>query len=399
MTNATANAATAVMPTYGRIDLAFERGEGAYLIAADGRRWLDFATGIAVNTLGHCHPGLVAALTAQAGKLWHCSNLYGVPEQARLAERLCAASFADKAFFCNSGAEAMEGVIKVARRYHHGRGAPERWRIVAFEGAFHGRTLATLAAGGNANALEGFGPPADGFVHVPFGDAAAVRAAAGPETAAILVEPIQGESGIREPAGGAGFLAELRAIADENGLLLLFDEVQTGIGHTGSLFAYQQAGVAPDVMGLAKGLGGGFPIGAVLATDAACAAMTPGSHGSTFGGNPLAAAAANAVLDAVQAPGFLDRAAEVGAYLFERVRAAAARHPEVIESVRGRGLMLGMVCKAANADLVAEMRARGVLLVPAGENVARMLPPLTIAREHVDEACAALEEACAALAR
>ena len=264
---------TAVMPTYGRIDLAFERGEGPWLVTADGRRYLDFATGIAVNTLGHGHPRLVTALTEQAAKLWHCSNLYHIPGQTRLAERLCAASFADKVFFCNSGAEAMEGVIKLARRYHHGRGAPERTRIVAFEGAFHGRTLATLAAGGNEKALEGFGPPMDGFTHVPFGDAGAARAAVGPDTAAILVEPIQGEGGIRAPADPR-FLAELRAIADDAGILLLFDEVQTGVGHTGKLFAYQWSGVAPDAMGLAKGLGGGFPVGAVLATDAACAAMT-----------------------------------------------------------------------------------------------------------------------------
>ena len=388
---------TAVMPTYGRIDLAFERGEGPWLITADGRKYLDFATGIAVNTLGHCHPRLVSALAAQAEKLWHCSNLYEIPEQTRLAERLCAASFADKVFFCNSGAEALEGVIKTARRYHHARGAPERFRIVAFEGAFHGRTLATLAAGGNEKALEGFGPPVEGFDHVPFGNASETRAAIGPETAAILAEPVQMEGGVRAPAGDR-FLAELRAIADEFGILLLFDEVQTGIGHTGKLFAHEWSGVRPDVMGLAKGLGGGFPIGAVLATDEACAAMTPGSHGSTFGGNPLAAAAANAVLDVVLEDGFLDRAAETGAYLFERVRAVAARYPGVIESVRGQGLLLGMKCKVPNADLVAALRERRVLTVPAGENVARMLPPLAIAREHVDTACGALAEACAALA-
>ncbi len=387
---------TAVMPTYGRIDLAFERGEGPYLITADGQRFLDFATGIAVNTVGHCHPHLVSVLTAQAEKLWHCSNLYHIPEQTRLAERLCAASFADKVFFCNSGAEAMEGVIKVARRYHHGKGAPERYRIIAFEGAFHGRTLAALAAGGNEKALEGFGPPVDGFTHVPFGNANAVRDAIGPDTAAILVEPIQGESGIRTPAG-VRFISELRTIADEFGLLLLFDEVQTGIGHTGRLFAYQWHDVAPDVMGLAKGLGGGFPVGAVLATEAACAAMTPGSHGSTFGGNPLAAAAANAVLDIIQKDGFLDGVVETGALLFNSVNKVAARHPQIIESVRGQGLMLGMCCKVANMDLVAAMRERGVLLVPAGDNVARMLPPLTIDRTHVEEACSALEEACTAL--
>jgi acetylornithine/N-succinyldiaminopimelate aminotransferase len=301
---------SAVMPTYARIELAFERGEGPYLFATDGRRYLDFATGIAVNALGHCHPHLVAALAEQAAKLWHCSNLYRIPGQERLAERLCAQSFADTVFFCNSGAEALEGVIKVARKFHHHNGAPERYRVIAFEGAFHGRTLATLAAGGGAKGLEGFGPVVEGFDHVAFGNSNEVRAAITPETAAILVEPIQGEAGIR-PAESR-FLRDLRAIADEFGILLLFDEVQTGIGHTGKLFAYQWHGVEPDVMGLAKGLGGGFPVGAVLASDRAAAGMTAGSHGSTFGGNPLAAAAANAVLDVLLEGGFLDRVVAVG---------------------------------------------------------------------------------------
>ncbi|MFP6759645.1 MAG: aspartate aminotransferase family protein [Alphaproteobacteria bacterium] len=386
---------SAVMPTYGRIDLAFERGEGPYLFDADDRRYLDFATGIAVNTLGHSHPRLVAALTEQAGKLWHCSNLYNIAGQTRLAERLCAESFADKVFFCNSGAEAMEGVIKTARRYHFAKGSPERFRTICFEGAFHGRTIATIAAGGNAKALEGFGPPADGFDHVSFGNANEVRATIRPETGAILVEPIQGESGIRPP--GAEFLAELRAIADEFGLLLLFDEVQTGIGHTGKLFGYQWHGVAPDVMGLAKGLGGGFPIGAVLATDEACQGMVPGTHGSTFGGNPLAAAAANTVLDVVLEDGFLDHVIAMGDSLHAAVGQVAADHPKVLESVRGRNLLVGIKCVVPNMNVVAAMRDRNVLLVPAGENIARMLPPLNIEQSHIDEAVSALADACAAL--
>lgn len=383
---------SAVMPTYGRIEIAFERGEGAYLIATDGRRYLDFATGIAVNTLGHSHPRLIAALEEQSKKLWHCSNLYRIPEQERLAERLCAQSFGESVFFCNSGAEAMEGVIKVARKYHSANGNPERYRMIAFEGAFHGRTLATLAAGGNEKALDGFGPVMDGFDHVPFGNANAVRAAITGETAAILVEPIQGEAGINPAADR--FLAELRTIADEFGVLLLFDEVQTGIGHTGKLFAYEWHGVTPDVMALAKGLGGGFPIGAVVATEAAAVGMVPGTHGSTFGGNPLAVAVGNTVLDELLADGFLENVTNMGKYLHTRVGDVAARYPKVIESVRGQGLLLGMKCAITNMDLVADMRERGVLLVPAGDNVARMLPPLIISEAEVDEAVSALEASC-----
>ena len=385
---------SAVMPTYGRIDIAFERGEGPYLIAPDGRRYLDFATGIAVNVLGHSHPALLAALAGQSDKLWHCSNLYRIPEQERLAERLCAASFGDTVFFCNSGAEAMEGVIKLARKYHSAAGKPERWRIIAFDGAFHGRTLATLAAGGGAKALEGFGPVVEGFDHVAFGNANHVRAAITGETAAILVEPIQGEGGIN-PASER-FLAELRQIADEFAILLLFDEVQTGIGHTGKLFAYEWHGISPDVMGLAKGLGGGFPVGAVVATEAAAAGMVPGSHGSTFGGNPLAVAAANAVLDVVLGDGFLDHVVAIGERLHGRVREVAGRHPAVLESVRGQGLLVGIKCAVANGELVSAMRERGVLMVPAADNIARMLPPLIIEEAHVEEAVAALEAVCEA---
>jgi len=388
---------SAVMPTYGRIEIAFECGNGAYLVATDGRRYLDFATGIAVNTLGHAHPRLISALEEQSKKLWHCSNLYRIPEQERLAERLCEHSFGESVFFCNSGAEAMEGVIKVARKYHSASGNPQRYRIIAFDGAFHGRTLATLAAGGNEKALDGFGPVMDGFDHVPFGDANAVRAAITGETGAILVEPIQGESGVNPAAND--FLAELRTIANEFAILLLFDEVQTGIGHTGKLFAYEWCSVTPDVMGLAKGLGGGFPIGAVVATEAAAIGMVSGTHGSTFGGNPLAVAAGNAVLDEILADDFLENVKAVGKYLHSRVGDVAARYPNIIESVRGQGLLLGMKCAITNMDLVADMRERGVLLVPAGDNVARMLPPLIISETEVDEAVSALETSCQELER
>src|SRR5215213_4275715 len=296
---------SALLPTYARVDLAFERGEGCWLVATDGERYLDFSSGVAVNSLGHAHPHLVEALTRQATQLWHVSNLYRIPEGERLAQRLCEASFADTVFFTNSGAEAMECVIKMARKYHSANGAPERYRIITFDGAFHGRTLATLAAGGQKKHLDGFGPVVDGFDQLPLDDVAAVRRTVGPQTAAILIEPIQGEGGVRTPS--TQFLKILRQICDEHGLLLIFDEVQTGMGRTGHLFAYQRVGVAPDIMALAKGLGGGFPIGACLATAAAAKGMTAGTHGSTFGGNPLAMAAAHAVLDVVLADGFLER--------------------------------------------------------------------------------------------
>ena len=297
-----------MLPAYARVDLAFERGEGAWLIATGGERYLDFASGVAVNALGHSHPHLVAAITEQAAKVLHVSNLYRIPEGERLADRLCAASFADTVFFANSGAEAMEGVIKIVRKYQSANGRPERYRIITFEGSFHGRTLATLAAAKNAKHTDGFGPMMDGFDQVPLGDIEAVKRAIGPETAGILIEPLQGEGGIR--AAPPQFFRALRALCDEHGLLLAFDEVQTGLGRLGDLFGYQLRGVTPDVMGLAKGLGGGFPIGAVLGTAEASKGMTPGTHGSTFGGNPLAAAAGNAVLDVILKPGFLEQCAK-----------------------------------------------------------------------------------------
>ncbi|MGE5504181.1 MAG: aspartate aminotransferase family protein [Actinomycetota bacterium] len=376
------------MPTYARADLAFERGEGVYLYASDGRSYLDFHSGVAVNALGHCHPRLVEAVREQAGKLWHCSNLFKVPGQERVASILTGNSFADTAFFCNSGAEAVECAIKTVRKYHYENGAPERYRIICATGAFHGRTLATIAAGGQEKHLKGFGPPVDGFDHVPFGNLNALRAAIGPQTAGILVEPVQGEGGVI--AGDPDYLRRLRATADEFGLLLVFDEVQTGIGRTGRLFAYEHAGIAPDVMALAKGLGGGFPVGACLATEKAAKGMIAGAHGSTFGGNPLAMAAAEAVLSVVLEPGFVERVDRVSKLLRTRLDDLAARFPAAISEVRGLGLLTGLKTTAPNAEVVAKLAENGLLTVPAGDNVVRLLPPLIIDESHVDEAVAIL---------
>ncbi len=383
----------ALMPTYARAPLAFERGEGAYLDGADGRRYLDFAAGVAVNALGHAHPHLVEELKAQAEKLWHVSNLYEIPEAGRLAERLTAASFADRAFFCNSGAEAVEGMIKLARKYHHHAGHPERARIITCEGAFHGRTLTTLSAAGNPKHLEGFGPPSEGFDQVAFGNINELRAAIRDETGAILVEPIQGEGGIR--VADLDYLRALRAVCDEFGLLLLFDEVQCGMGRTGKLFAYEWAGIAPDATALAKGLGGGFPIGAFLATEEACAGMVAGTHGSTFGGNPLACAVGNAVLDVLLADGFLASVDRVARGFRARLEELAARHPELFAEVRGVGLLLGLRCVVPNGDMMARLREQGLLTVAAAENVLRLVPPLIIEESHVDEAMGILERVCA----
>ncbi|MCZ6510070.1 MAG: aspartate aminotransferase family protein [Alphaproteobacteria bacterium] len=387
----------AVMQTYGRVPIAFERGEGAYLISTDGERYLDGAGGIAVVSMGHSHPQLVAALTEQAQRLWHVSNLYEIPEQSRYAERLTAACFADAAFFCNSGAEAMEGAIKLARKYHAVNGAGERYRAVTLEGSFHGRTLATLGAAQNPKHLDGFGPPADGFDIVPPNNLNALRAAIGPQTAAIIAEPLQGEGGIR-PLENEYFQA-LRATADEFGVLLVLDEIQTGFGRTGKLFAHEWAGITPDIMACAKGIAGGFPCGAVLATERVAAAMSPGTHGSTFGGNPLAMAVANATLDILLEDGFLADVERIGALLGDGLVALTERYPEIIESVRGSGLMLGLVVRAphTNGDLGNRAREHGLLTVVAGENVLRLLPPLIIREPEVEVVLAALDSACAAL--
>ena len=386
-----------LLPTYARVDLAFERGEGVWLYTAAGERYLDFTCGVAVNALGHCHPHLVEALTEQAKKVWHVSNLYRIPEGERLAERLCAASFADTVFFQNSGAEALECCIKMARKYHAASGQPERYRIITFDGAFHGRTLTTIAATGNPKYLEGFGPPVDGFDQVPFGDIEAVKKAIGPQTAAILIEPIQGEGGVRVPP--PNFLRALRELCDRNGLLLIFDEVQTGIGRTGELFCYQRAGVAPDIMALAKALGGGFPIGACLATAEAGKGMTAGTHGSTFGGNPLAMAVANAVLDEVLKPGFIDHVREMSLLLKQRLAEIKDRHASVISEVRGEGLLIGLRMIPPASAMVDELRAEKMITVAAGENVVRLLPPLIINEAEIGEAVAKIDRACARLAQ
>jgi acetylornithine/N-succinyldiaminopimelate aminotransferase len=384
------------MPTYARADLAFERGEGSWLFATDGRRFLDFGSGVAVTALGHAHPHLVAALKEQAGKLWHCSNLYRIPGQEKLAERLIARSFADTAFFCNSGAEALEACIKLARKYHDETGNPGRYRIITVEGAFHGRTLATIAAGGQAKHLKGFEPAVEGFDQVPFGNLNELRAKIGPETAAILIEPVQGEGGIRPLE--TDFLKGARHAADEFGLLLMMDEVQSGMGRTGKLFAHEWAGVAPDVMALAKGLGGGFPVGACLATEKAAIGMTAGTHGSTFGGNPLAMAAANAVLDVMLEPGFLESVDEKGRLMKRRLEETVAPYPGLVKGVRGRGLLLGLVCQIPNDKLSAALLAEGLISILAGDNVLRLMPPLTVSAAEIEEGCAKIGRALKTMA-
>jgi acetylornithine/N-succinyldiaminopimelate aminotransferase len=381
-----------ILPTYNRIDLVFERGEGAWLTTKDGERYLDFTAGIAVNVLGHAHPHLVAALAEQAGKLWHTSNLFRMEGGEKLAKRLIAATFADTMFFTNSGAEALECAIKMARKYQSANGHPERYRIITFEGAFHGRTLATIAAGGNAKYLEGFGPAMPGFDQVPFGDLEAVKAAITPETGAILIEPLQGEGGIRNAPWQ--LLRALRALCDEHGLLLVLDEVQCGVGRTGKFFAYEWAGIEPDIMAVAKGIGGGFPVGACLATEEAAKGMTAGSHGSTYGGNPLAMSVANAVLDVVLEDGFLDKVQATALRLRQRLAELKDRHPAVIAEVRGEGLLLGLRTVVPNSELINAMRVEHMLAPSAAENVVRLLPPLNIGEAEIEAAFTRIDAAC-----
>ncbi len=379
-----------VMPTYARADVVFERGEGPYLYATDGRRFLDFAAGVAVNALGHAHPHLIKALTEQANKLWHTSNLFRVAGQESLAARLTQATFADTVFFTNSGAEAWECGAKLVRKYHYENGNPRRNRIITFEQAFHGRTLGAISAAKQEKLIKGFGPLLDGFDLVPFGDLDAVRAAITEETAGICLEPIQGEGGIR--VGSVEFLRALRELCDQHGLLLFLDEIQSGMGRTGKLFAHEWAGITPDVMAVAKGIGGGFPLGACLATEKAASGMTAGTHGSTYGGNPLATAVGNAVLDVVLEPGFLDGVQRIADVFQGRLRDLAGQFPAVFKDVRGQGLLLGLVCGPANGEVVAKARANGLLTVPAGDNVVRVLPPLTITEAHVEEAIGILAQ-------
>ncbi|UOM32762.1 aspartate aminotransferase family protein [Acuticoccus sp. I52.16.1] len=380
-----------LFPTYNRADIAFEKGEGVWLVGTDGRRYLDMGSGIAVTSVGHAHPHLVAVLQEAATKVWHTSNLYRIPEQERLADRLTAATFAERVFFCNSGAEANEAAIKTARRYQYVSGHPERVRIVTFQGAFHGRTLGALAATGVAKYMEGFGEPAPGFDKVPLGDLDAVKAVIGPETAAIMVEPVQGEGGVQ--LVDREFLRALRKLCDDHGLVLIFDEIQTGVGRFGTLFAYEALGVTPDILSAAKGLGGGFPIGACLATAAVGDAMTPGTHGTTFGGTPLACAVSNAVLDVVLADGFLDEVKRKGAFLMQSLAGVVDSHPSVFETVRGEGLMVGVKCRAPAGDVALAARDAGLLVVPAGDNVVRFLPGLVATEEDLREAARRLDAA------
>lgn len=383
-----------VLPTYMRAPIAFERGEGSWLVGTDGRRYLDLGSGIAVNALGHAHPALVAALTEQAGKLWHVSNVFEIPEQQRLADLLTANTFADTVFFTNSGTETAELAIKMARKYWHEKGAP-RSEILTFEGAFHGRSTGAIAAAGSEKMTRGFGPLMPGFRQLPWGDMAALKATIGETTCAVMVEPIQGEGGIR-PLPDAD-LKLIRQLCDETGALLILDEVQCGMGRTGRLFAHEWAGIAPDIMMVAKGIGGGFPLGAVLATERAAQGMTAGTHGSTYGGNPLACAVGAKVVETVAEPSFLAEVTRKGALLRQRLEGLAAGHPDVIEGVRGQGLMLGLKLKVAPADFVKAGYAEGVITIAAADSTVRLLPPLTISDADIAEAMARLDRTAAAL--
>ncbi len=384
-----------VLPTYARAPLSFVKGEGSWLIEADGRRFLDLGAGIAVNALGHANPALVGALTEQAQSLWHTSNLYEIPQQTKLADQLVEATFADTVFFTNSGTEACELAVKMARKYWHDKGQPERVEIITWEGSFHGRSSAGIAAAGSEKMVKGFGPILDGFVHIPFGDVEGTEAAINDKTAAILVEPVQGEGGIR-PIENADLQA-LRAMCKENGILLIFDEVQCGVGRTAKLFAHEWAKIAPDIMMVAKGIGGGFPLGAVLATEEAASGMVAGTHGSTYGGNPLACAVGSKVMEIVADPAFLDDVSRKAGLLRQKLEGLVASHPEVFEFVRGSGLMLGLRCKAVNMDVVNAGYANGVITVPAADNVIRLLPPLTITDEEISEAVTRLDAAATAV--
>jgi acetylornithine/N-succinyldiaminopimelate aminotransferase len=377
--------------TYMRAPLRFERGEGVWLITEAGERYLDFGAGVAVSSLGHGHPHLVESLKAQADKVWHLSNIYEIPGQESLARRLTEVTFADKVFFTNSGAEALECAIKTARRYQFSKGHPEKFHIITFEGAFHGRTLATIAAGGQEKYLEGFGPKAPGFDQVPFGDIEAVRAAITDATAAILIEPVQGEGGVRPVTNE--FMRALRQLCDEHGLLLVLDEVQTGVGRTGKLFGYEWSGVTPDIIAVAKGIGGGFPLGACLATAEAASGMKAGTHGSTYGGNPLAMAVGNAVLDVILGEGFLQQVRDVALTFRQGLASLKDRYPDIIEDVRGEGLLLGIKAAIPSAELLQAIRAEHLLGVPAGDNVIRMLPPLVTTAEEAREGLARIERA------
>jgi acetylornithine/N-succinyldiaminopimelate aminotransferase len=391
----TAHATSAIVPTYARANVAFERGEGCWLWSTAGERYLDFGAGIAVTSVGHAHPHLVEALVAQGSKLWHISNLYQNPLGERFARRLVEATFADLVFFANSGAEANEAAVKMARRRHSIDGRPERYRMLTFEGAFHGRTLAMIAAGGQAKYLDGFGPKVDGFDQIPLTDIATVEAAIKPETGAIIIEPIQGEGGVRVVP--PSFLRGLREICDRHGLMLIFDEVQTGVGRTGRLYAYEHSGVHPDILTSAKGIGAGFPMSACLATEDAARGLTVGAHGTTFGGNPLAMALGNATLDVILATGFLERVAKLGLDMRQRLAELKDRHDAVIEEVRGQGLLIGLKLKIPPASFAEAALDQKLLVIPAGDSVVRVMPPLVVTDEEIAEGVRRLDAACAAV--
>lgn len=384
-----------ILPTYSRAPLSFEKGEGTWLIEADGRRFLDLGAGIAVNVLGHANPELIAALTEQAGKLWHTSNLYEIPQQQALADKLVADTFADTVFFTNSGTESCELAVKMARKYFYDKDQPERVEIITFSGSFHGRSSAGIAAAGSEKMTKGFGPLLPGFVHLEFEDEEALKAAITDQTCAIMVEPVQGEGGIRPLSDAA--LKEMRNLCDEHGILLILDEVQCGVGRTGKLFAHEWAGITPDIMMVAKGIGGGFPLGAVLATENAASGMTAGTHGSTYGGNPMACAVGCAVMDIVADPEFLAEVNRKSGLLRQKLEGLIASHPDVFEEVRGAGLMLGLKCKGAPIDLVTAGYAAEVVTVPAADNVVRLLPPLNITDEEIAEAVTRLDRAATSL--
>ena len=386
-----------VLPTYNRAPLSFVKGEGSWLIEADGRRFLDFGAGIAVNALGHAHPALVEALSTQAGQLWHVSNLYQIPQQQQLADTLVENTFADTVFFTNSGTESCELAVKMARKYWHDKGQPHRTEIITFEGSFHGRSSAGIAAAGSEKMTKGFGPLLPGFTQLQFADHDAVEAAVDAHTAAILIEPIQGEGGIRPLSDAC--LKGLRDLCDATGTLLIFDEVQCGVARTGKLLAHEWAGVAPDIMMIAKGIGGGFPLGAVLATEDAASGMTAGTHGSTYGGNPLGCAVGNAVLKIVSEPAFLDEVNRKAGLLRQKLEGLIAAHPDVFDSIRGEGLMLGLKCKATNIDIVQAGYSQGLLTVPAADNVIRLLPALTITDDEIAQAVGMLDKAATHLVK
>ncbi|WP_404406442.1 aspartate aminotransferase family protein [Pelagibacterium halotolerans] len=382
---------SALYGTYARSELAFERGEGVRLFTSDGTGYLDFNSGIAVNALGHGDPHVVAALKAQADKVWHVSNIFRIPEQEKLAERLVASTFADAVFFTNSGAEAMECAIKTARRYFYDKGEPDRFEIIAFTGSFHGRTMATIAAGGNPSYTEGFGPAVPGFKHTAPGDLATVEALVDDKTCAILIEPVQGEGGVT--AMPDAFLKGLRALCDKHGMLLIFDEIQCGYGRTGKFFAHEWAGVTPDIMAVAKAIGGGFPLGACLATQEVAKCMVPGTHGSTYGGNPLACAVGNAVLDRIESPGFIEHVEEMGKVLAWHLQQLAQKYPQYVTEVRGKGLLAGVKITPPVRDFVARLRKHKLLAAAASDNVLRFLPPLIVEKEHIEEAMAMVSSA------